>query len=341
MLYKYMYFNYMYLFYFLFLFIAIPCNTTTAYPVRVTDTSTVTTMKFSTTRLATTTRFSTKKFDTTLATTTFATTLEKDIPIVVLHGIASSAKNMQVLSEWLKETFDRDVFNIEIGNGELNSVYMPLDQQLTILCNTIYNIRELSYGFDFIGMSQGGLLARGYLEDCNVFPVRNLINLASPNGGVIEETSLDMYSKFYQQHFSLSGYWRDPLRLEEYLNRCSYLPYLNNEKKHEFSSQYKARILSLKNYIVIWSPFDDVLNPPESAKFSFYDDEYNIIPLRETALYKDDSLGLRRLDEENRFHIYETNCTHVQNRDPVCFTQLYDIFSRYFFKKSTAKTTKI
>ena len=286
MLYKYMYFNYMYLFYFLFLFIAIPCNTTTAYPVRVTDTNTVTTTTFATTTFAT-----------TLATTTFA----KDIPIVVLHGIASSAKNMQVLSEWLKETFDRDVFNIEIGNGELNSIYMPLDQQLTILCDTIYNIRELSYGFDFIGMSQGGLLARGYL----------------------------------------SGYWRDPFRLQEYLNRCSYLPYLNNEKKHEFSSQYKERILSLKNYIVIWSPFDDVLNPPESAKFSFFDDEYNIIPLRETALYKDDSLGLRRLDEENRFHIYETNCTHVQNRDPVCFTQLYDILARYFFKKSTAKTTKI
>jgi palmitoyl-protein thioesterase len=194
----------MYLFYFLFLFIAIPCNTTTAYPVRVMDTSS----------LGVTTTFdTTTKFSTTLSATTLSSTLAKDIPIVVLHGIASSAKNMQVLSDWLAETFHRDVFNIEIGNGELNSIYMPLDQQLTILCNTIYNIRELRYGFDFIGMSQGGLLARGYLEDCNIFPVRNLINLASPNGGVIEETSLDMYSKFYQQHFSLTQFCRDPFRL--------------------------------------------------------------------------------------------------------------------------------
>jgi palmitoyl-protein thioesterase len=297
---------------YLFLFFAIPLNWNIsfyriqAYPVReiITETSTI--------------------------TTTFSTTLGKDIPIVVLHGIASSAPNMEVLSEWLENTFDRDVFNIEIGNGQKSSLFMPLQEQLNILCDTIYNIDELQDGFDFIGMSQGGLLARGYLENCNGYPVRNLINLASPNGGVIEDTTLNLYSDFYQEHLSLSGYWRDPLKLEEYLNKCSYLPFLNNERIHQLSTQYKERILSLKNYILIWSPFDDVINPPESAKFSFFDDEYNIIPLRETLLYKEDVLGLRSLDESNRFHIYETNCTHVQHRDPVCFQQLYDILDKYF-----------
>lgn len=262
-------------------------------------------------------------------TTTITTTIEKNIPIVVLHGIASSAPNMELLSEWLENTFDRDVFNIEIGNGEKNSLFMPLQQQLNILCDTIYNIPELQDGFDFIGMSQGGLLARGYLENCNGFPVRNLINLVSPNGGVIEDTNLNLYSDFYQEHLSVSGYWRNPLELEAYLNRCSYLPFLNNERAHQLSIQYKERILSLKNYIVIWSPFDDVINPPESAKFSFFDDEYNIISLRDTVLYKEDSLGLRGLDESNRLHFYETNCTHVQHRNPVCFEQLYSILGKY------------
>jgi palmitoyl-protein thioesterase len=270
----------------------------------------------------TTTTFAT----TTYATTTFATPY---LPIVVLHGIASSKTNMDVLSEWLEKTFERDVFNIEIGNGKKNSLFMPLQEQLNILCDTIYNIDELQDGFDFIGMSQGGLLARGYLENCNGYPVRNLINLASPNGGVIEETTLNIYSDFYQDHLSVSGYWRDPLKLKEYLARCSYLPFLNNERIHQLSTQYKNRILSLNNYIVIWSPFDDVINPPESAKFSFFDEEYNIIPLQDTILYKEDSLGLRELDESNRFHIYETNCTHVQHRDPVCFEQLYEILNRY------------
>jgi palmitoyl-protein thioesterase len=273
--------------------------------------------------------YNTSAYPISTYTTTITSTFEKDIPIVVLHGIASSAKNMEVLSEWIEDTFYRDVFNIEIGNGQKNSLFMPLQEQLNILCDTIYNIDELQDGFDFIGMSQGGLLARGYLENCNGYPVRNLINLASPNGGVIEDTTLDIYSDFYQEHLSVSGYWRDPLHLEEYLNRCSYLPFLNNERIHQLSSQYKERILSLKNYVVIWSPFDDVINPPESAKFSFFDEEYNIIPLQETNLYKKDVLGLRSLAESNRLHMYETNCTHVQHRDPVCFEQLYNILDKY------------
>ena len=252
------------------------------------------------------------------------------LPIVVLHGIASSAVRMDLLSMWLEKTFERTVFNIELGNGKQNSIYMPLMEQLDLLCDTIYAIPALEHGFDFLGMSQGGLLARGYVENCNGYPVRNLINLASPNGGVMLNTEFDPYTPFYQEHFALSGYWRDPTRLGEYLEKCSYLPFLNNERETALSKQYKENICSLRNYIVIWSPFDDVVHPPESAKFSFYDKEYNIIPLRETVLYKDDLLGLRSLDETERLHIYETNCTHVQHRDPVCFGQLYTILKKYF-----------
>jgi len=325
---------------YIFLFMFYCAN---AYPVPMTTTFATTTFApttFATTTFAPTTFAPTTFAPTTFAPTTFApTTFAQDIPIVVLHGIASSAPNMDVLSEWLENTFDREVFNIEIGNGVQNSVFMPLHKQLDILCDTIYDIPELQDGFDFIGMSQGGLLARGYLENCNGYPVRNLINLASPNGGVVEYTSLNMYSDFNQEHLSISGYWRDPLELDEYLNKCSYLPFLNNERMHQLSTHYKERIISLKNYIVIWSPFDDVINPPESAKFSFFDEEYNIIPLRETLLYKEDTLGLRTLDEDNRFHIYETNCTHVQHRDPVCFMQLYEILDKYLalFRKVQQK----
>ena len=39
------------------------------------------------------------------------------VPIVVLHGVASSAPNMDIFSSWLETTFNKKVFNIEIGNG--------------------------------------------------------------------------------------------------------------------------------------------------------------------------------------------------------------------------------
>ena len=35
-----------------------------------------------------------------------------DLPIVVLHGVASSASNMQVFCDWLELSFNRKVYNI-------------------------------------------------------------------------------------------------------------------------------------------------------------------------------------------------------------------------------------
>jgi len=294
---------------------AIPFYNMTSAEPRVTAVSTTYTTTISTTFSATPT-----------TTAVNANTL----PIVILHGIASNAENMETFADWLQCTFQRKVHNVEIGNGKKNSLYMPLDKQLEILCETIYEEEELAGGFDFLGMSQGGLLARGYVERCNKYPVRNLINLVSPNGGVVIPINIDMYAPFYQEHLSLSGYWRDPTDLANYLQNCSYLPALNNERQTTLSLQYKANILSLANYVLIWSPNDEVLKPPESGMFSVFDINYNIVPLEKTTLYLQDLLGLRTLDEQEQLGIYETNCSHVEHNDPACFEQLYAILREYF-----------
>ena len=64
--------------------------------------------------------------------------------------------------------------------------------------------------------------------------------------------------------------------------------------------------------VLIWSPNDEVVNPPESAKFSFYDKDYlAIIPVEDTKIYINDLLGLKYLNENNMFHLYQTNCTVI------------------------------
>ena len=251
------------------------------------------------------------------------------IPTVVLHGIASSASNMDNFSNWIETSFNTKVFNIEIGDGFKTSIYSPLTNQLVELCSTIYENEELKHGFNFIGMSQGGLLARGYAEQCNKYQVVNLITLVSPHGGVIYDFNWYAYSSFLQNHLSIAGYWRNPTELDKYLDKCSYLPVINNEKNTSVSDIQKTNIKSLKNFITIWSKNDELIDPPESGKFSFYDEEYNVIDIEDTILYKDDLLGIKYLAENNRFHIHETNCTHAQHRDPICFPQLYDILKLY------------
>ena len=140
-----------------------------------------------------------------------------------------------------------------------------------------------------------------------------------------------MYSDFTQSHLSFSGYWRDSLILDTYFHKCRYLPLLNNELLLEtnISIIQMNNIKSLNNFVMIWSPYDDVIQPAESGIFSFYDELLNIVPIEDTLLYKNDVLGLKFLNDKNAFHKYKTNCTHVQHRDPICFYQLYNILQQY------------
>lgn len=291
----------------------------------------------------------TSTYTTTMSTTAYSSS---SLPVVLLHGVASEAANMNNLGHWISEEFNTKVFNLEIGNGKKTSIYTPLSIQLNELCQTIYAIDELKEGFNFIGMSQGGLLARGYVERCNEFPVRNLITLVSPHGGtVLRDLNINMYTMFNQEHLSVSNYWRDPRLLTEYLTMCTYLPILNNEilkdatnssdeddddREHNddfveeiMHNNQKEQMKSLDHFVMVWSPYDDIVNPAESAKFSFFNEDFEVVALEDTDLFKTDALGLKYLKDEHKLHTYETNCTHVQHRDPICFNQLYPIFSLY------------
>lgn len=258
------------------------------------------------------------------------TTTTTTTPLVLLHGVASDAENTQELADWLSSTFNRPIFNIELGNG-IDTSLTPMTFQLDLLCNAIYNLPELKDGFDFIGMSQGGILARGYVEYCNVYKVHNLITLVSPHGGVFYKLPILNFVKIYspemQAKYSFTNYWRNPIDYKLYLENSTYLAALNNEKS--INNENKKNIESLENFVMVFSPFDTIVIPPQSGIFSLYDSNLDIIPIFDTELYKQDWLGLQKLDKENKLWLYKTNCTHMEHRQPVCFSQLYDIFKHF------------
>ena len=265
-----------------------------------------------------------------LLSTTTTVTARVPTPVVVLHGLESSQQKIAPFCDWLTTTFNTTVYNIEIGNGEADSLYMPMHTQLDHLCQAIYRIDALASGFNFIGISQGGLLARGYVEQCNKYPVRNLITLVAPHGGeFIQSIQLDLYTDFLQQHLSVAGYWRNPTLLPTYHKKCHFLPQLNNEIPNAAEKKHAENIRSLQNFALVWSPYDNVLHPPESAKFSFFNELFQIIRMEDTELYKRDWLGLKFLNERDRLHIFQTNCSHVDHRNPVCYAQLQAILKNY------------
>ena len=254
-------------------------------------------------------------------------------PVVLLHGLESHAENLEQLAEWIRKSFNRTVYNIELGDGDDYSMDTPIVQQIEEFKLTVENISELSNGFDFVGISQGGLIGRGYVQYYNTntsFNVNNLITLVSPHGGVFHKYFgfINFYRTTMQEKLSFTNYWRDPTNLIKYKLFSSFLADANNEKLIK-NKLYKENLERLNNFVMVYSKIDEIVKPPESGIFAFYDSDLNVINLTETELFKQDWLGLKNLQEKNSLHMFSTNCTHVEHREPICFPQLYPILSQF------------
>ena len=270
-----------------------------------------------------------------LSTSTFCENTNDDdfvtdtnYPTVLMHGVLANKDDLNELKEMLEMNFNIKVYNLELGNGAPYSLYNSMNTQLKELCDLIYSMEELKNGFNFIGMSQGGLLARGYVEYCNLYPVNNLITLVSPNAGVYYKNNFfdNIYEPAKQEELSIADYWRDPYRYELYKTNSTYLAQLNNE------IITNTKLDTINNFVMVWSSRDEVIEPPQSAKFSMYfleNDELKLIELRDTILYQNNFLGLKTMDEQNRLYMYETDCLHSEHRESECFHKLKHVFEKF------------
>jgi hypothetical protein len=243
------------------------------------------------------------------------------LPVVLMHGILSNENKMSELKFYLEIEFNVNVIVPEIGNGKIDSLIYSIDRQGKLLCDNLNSNELLSSGFNFIGMSQGGILGRYYIQNCGKYNVNNFITLVTPHGGIFN--NLDYESN----EISFLSYWRNPYHLNEYY-KYILLAELNNEVITSNSNKYKTKMLSLNNFIMVYSPYDKVLSPPESGKFSTYKDEsMDIIPMNQTKMYS--TLGLNEMDMGNKINIFQTNCSHSQHKEYNCFKYLHNMFVKY------------
>lgn len=244
-------------------------------------------------------------------------------PVVLMHGIESHSENLAELADWVSISFNRTVINVELGDGDSYSTDTPMWQQIDAFKDVVRNNSMLSEGFDFIGISQGGLIGRGYVSRYNSPPIANLITLVSPHGGVYDKNLgfIDFYGPIAQSTLSFAGYWRDPTKLIKYHLFSSFLPAIN-EKRNKY-------LQALTNFAMVFSPNDEIIKPPSSGIFETFAADLTVLPLENNPIYTEDWIGLKTLNETGRLHTHQTNCTHVEHRMPVCFSQLYPILAEY------------
>ena len=243
------------------------------------------------------------------------------------------------------------VYNAEIGNGFEDS-FENLWLQMESLKEDIYSKKYLKKGFHIIAHSQGGLVARAFIQRYNDnlknFRVHKFITLGSPHRGVsgipdaenkkLLWTLLDRrvwslaYSKFMQNKLSAAELWNDPRHHLEYLNRNIFIPILNNEISHPLSEIFKRNLDNLEKWILFKSTNEKVVVPAESCWMNYYSytNPSVIEDYKDSYQYLYDILGFKSLYKNNKINYELVHCLHTEYaEDSLVFKKIQEHLQLY------------
>lgn len=267
-------------------------------------------------------------------------------PVVFVHGLGDvfNGPGMSMLTNSVKSEFHWiRIFSAEPGGG-LFSMAKPFPSMVEDFVKQIQSIPSLKDGFNLVGYSQGGLIARAYVEKYNDPPVYNLISLHGPQSGISMCPGGQLMGTVqriaalpceYAMHWALvtpHDYWRGRdfqgvHSKETYLSWNTYLQDINNEGV-KFNQTYRDNMLKLNRYVLVKALQDSVVIPNESEWHGYYEwgNFDKILKMEETEEYKEDRIGLKTLNEQGRILKLTTNGPHVRTTREFWIEELNPLF---------------
>ena len=184
---------------------------------------------------------------------------------------------------------------------------------------------------NMVGFSQGGQLLRAVVERCEGLNVNNLVSLGGQHQGVStvpgcasshgdsifcrsmqQLVNYGVYTSFVQARSIQAQYVKDPYRLDAYASKSIFLADINNEKAGaKVNTDYKRRLLRI-NKLVLFRFRDDVTVVPRDSSWFSFDNGTAVVPMEQTDLYRDDTIGLRALNERGDVLRLECPGAHMQ-----------------------------
>ncbi|KKK19830.1 hypothetical protein P175DRAFT_0500416 [Aspergillus ochraceoroseus IBT 24754] len=273
------------------------------------------------------------------------------LPLVIWHGLGDDylRDGMKEIAAYAEKanpgTYVHLIHLGDSSNSDRQATFLGnVTEQISSVCEQLASEPILSSApaVNALGFSQGGQFLRAYVERCNNPPIRNLVTFGSQHNGIAEFQECSWgdwvcrgaeallragrWSSFVQSRFVPAQYFRDPEDLELYLENSNFLADVNNEREVK-NETYRENMLRLNRFAMFLFEDDTVVHPKESAWFA----EVNVTTgdvtsLQERAIYTEDWLGLKELDEQGKLEFKTIPGQHMQFSDDV----LDDVFREYF-----------
>ncbi|CAK7564558.1 MAG: hypothetical protein SEPTF4163_002452 [Sporothrix epigloea] len=282
------------------------------------------------------------------------------LPLVIWHGLGDNfaAEGLREIGD-LAESVNPGtlIYFVRLGDSASSdrsaSFVGNVTEQVARVCADIAAdpILSTAPAIDALGFSQGGQFLRAYVERCNRPPVRSLVTFGSQHNGIsklFECGSTDfvcraamavlrgnIWSDVVQSRLVPAQYYRDVSTsetYEHYLEHSNFLVDINNERPGAQNTQYRKNMEQLSNFAMYMFANDTTVIPKESAWFAEVNGT-DVTLLRERALYKEDWLGLKAIDDKGGLHFRTVPGEHMRLRSEdmlQVFAEFYGPFDKKF-----------
>lgn len=256
------------------------------------------------------------------------------LPVGIVPGLGDSCGNPMSMARLVKQiqgAVPNKIFCIDSGPGA-KSMLSSFKGQLDTACKIVAAKSDelnLTNGFIIMGLSQGGLIARGVIEYCSMGQyVKKLITLGGPHQGVAQiphtgQNFFDnivnkiadwfVYDSWVQNLVGPAGYFHRIDDESTYFNSKVVLADLNNVGPTK-NPQYVARMKSLDAVVLIMFAKDTMIIPKETAHFGYYadSDKKTITALEDSKIIKEDLIGMKSLVDAGKVFKHEIDGDHLQ-----------------------------
>lgn len=272
-------------------------------------------------------------------------------PIVIWHGMGDTCCNPLSMG-YVKRIFEHHipgvyVRSLRIGNSFVedtrNGFFLDVNTQVEMVCRKIASDPLLQNGYNAVGFSQGAQFLRAVAQRCPQ-GMKNLISVGGQHQGVyglpqcMGESHIicdyvrrllnyGAYTYWVQNFLVQAQYWHDPLDEATYKDKSLFIAEINNERLPR-NPQYKENLMKLEKFVMVKFTEDTMVDPKGTEWFSFYapGQAKVMLPLNETALYKEDWIGLKAMDEQGKLVFLECEGNHLRMPDEFLLNQIIQPF---------------